>query len=178
MRGGYDEIAPRPEPGWYEDPEESDLERWWDGYRWSDTEFRPPRRESAARAVVSDYVQSYKDQLPNSPTNAIARSTLIASFIALAGVVALLVLAIDLRAAMLPTVGAVLLAGSVAAVLFLSVWNVFVSVIAIVNGQRHAGRRAGQARVSLAVSCVAVAFGVWALVEALPHAYEVVAVAS
>lgn len=176
-REGNDEMAPRPAPGWYQDPEESDLERWWDGRQWSDTEFRPPPRESASRAVLSDYVQSYKDQLPDSPTNAIARSTLIASFIALAGVVVLLVLALDLRTARLSTVSAVLLAGCVAAFVFFAVWNVIVSAIAIVNGRRHAGRRLGQAVVSLALSCVAVACGVWALMEALPHAYEVLRIA-
>lgn len=173
MGVGHNEMGRRPEPGWYVDPEAPDLERWWDGRRWSDTDFRPPPRESAARAVWSDYVESYKAQLPTSPSNAIARSTLIASFIALAGALGLLVVSIDLRAANLDTVGAILLAGGVASFLFLAVWNVFISAIAVVNGRRHGGRRVMQAVVALSVSCGATVCGGWGLIEALPHAYEV-----
>ncbi|WP_092966959.1 DUF2510 domain-containing protein [Agromyces sp. CF514] len=33
--------------GWYEDPEASDLLRWWNGSEWSETEFRAKPEDSA-----------------------------------------------------------------------------------------------------------------------------------
>lgn len=166
-----------PQPGWYPDPEAPDLDRWWDGREWSDTDFRPPPRGGALQAVVADYVDSYRDQLPNSPANGLARSTLIASFIELVAAVALLVVVIDLRATMLPTVPAILLAAAGVCVAFLAIWNVLVSSVAIVNARRHDGARLRESLVALACSCLAAGCGVWALFEALPHAYGVLSIA-
>jgi hypothetical protein len=156
-------------PGWYEDPEAPDLQRWWDGESWSDSEFRA-RPEPG---VLEDYVNSWRDSLPNSPTNYLARQSLVVSAIALASTIGLLVLAIGARGQSLPTVPASLLAIGALVCTFFGVWLVLTSAASIVNARAHHGKRFGEAVVAMVLALLAFGGGAWVIVESFPHGFGV-----
>jgi hypothetical protein len=45
-------VEAPPEPGWYEDPDNPELTRWWDGYRWGRPKTRVNRLAVAALAFA------------------------------------------------------------------------------------------------------------------------------
>ena len=45
-----------PGPGWYTDPQDTRLVRWWDGLNWSEkTQVRAPRPETAAQSPADQF---------------------------------------------------------------------------------------------------------------------------
>ncbi|QWT23583.1 DUF2510 domain-containing protein [Subtercola sp. PAMC28395] len=65
-----DSSAPQVKPGWYEDPEGTGQDRWWDGFLWTDRFHKAPRKSMYG----SGYARSMRPGL-NRP----ARIALVAS---------------------------------------------------------------------------------------------------
>jgi len=152
-----------PPPGWYEDPEAADLQRWWDGQRWSDTEFRAKPEDHE----LVKYVKSYSDLSPSSPTNYLAFSSLVCSIIELAAALVLLVtvwLARPTSSAIAFVTGFSVAAATIG---FVSVWTMVTSSLAVANGRRT-GMRKTHAIIGLCLASLASILSVLALILLAP----------
>ncbi|GAA1061970.1 hypothetical protein GCM10009573_33980 [Agromyces bracchium] len=150
--------------GWYEDPEAPDLERWWDGNEWSDTEFRPKPEDSELVA----YLKSYRDLDPTSPTNYLAVSALVQATIALAAAAACLAIAIALPAALATLVGSTLLIATAGIVVLVGVWSTGLGIIAFRNARRNQDRRLRHAVGAIVIAAAAVLGAVTLLIVQAP----------
>jgi hypothetical protein len=150
--------------GWYEDPEAPDLQRWWDGTGWSDTEFRPKPEDSELVA----YVKSYRDLDPRSPTNALAVSALVQATIALAAAAACLVIAVAAPAALSTLVGSTLLIITEGIVVLIGVWSASLGIIAFRNARRNQDRRLRHAVSSIVVGATAAVVSLMLLTAQAP----------
>lgn len=129
-RGELEPIAVA--AGWNEDPEAPDLQRWWNGMGWSETEFRAKPEDSELVA----YVRSYRDLDPSSPTNYLAISAPVQATIALAVAAACLVIAVAVPAALSTLAGSTLLIITEGTVVLIGVWSASLGVIAFRNASR------------------------------------------
>lgn len=151
-------------PGWYEDPEATDLLRWWDGTDWSDTEFRAKPEDSELVA----YVKSYQDLSPRSPTNFLAISSLVQATIALVVAVALSALSTSLSSAAATLVASTLLVLAELVVVLVGLWAAALGVLAIQNARRHQGRRIRHAIAAVLIATAAVIVSVVLFVQQFP----------
>ncbi|MGR0320613.1 DUF2510 domain-containing protein [Agromyces sp. ZXT2-3] len=150
--------------GWYEDPEAPDLERWWTGSAWSDTEFRPKPEDSELIA----YVKSYRDLGPTSPTNYLAVSALVQATICLAVSALCLAIAVALPAAMSMLVGATFLIVTEGVVVLVGLWSVGLGIITVRNARRNQDRRLQHAIGASVIAATAVMVAVALLIAQAP----------
>jgi hypothetical protein len=150
--------------GWYEDPEAPDLQRWWNGTGWSDTEFRPKLEDSELLA----YVKSYRDLDPRSPTNFLAVSALVQATIALAAAAGCLVIAVAAPAALSTLFGSTLLIITAGILVLISVWSVGLGIVAFRNARRNQDRRLRHAVSSIVVGATAAVVSLMLLAARAP----------
>jgi len=156
-------------PGWYEDPDAPDLLRWWDGTRWSDTEFAAKAEDSA---IVAHF-RSYAELSPRSPTNYLAISTVICAAIEFACAAFLIVFTVT-SPGVLQRFGSALLVVSLSGVVALCAgWTTFLGALAVANGRRWGGKRVVPAAIGLVVGAIATSLMVTLLVVGVPRVLEV-----
>lgn len=161
---GREELGPSAvAAGWYEDPEAPDLQRWWNGTGWSDTEFRHKPGDSGLA-----YVKSYRDLDPKSPTNYLAVSALVQATIALAAAAACLAIAVAVPGALSTLVGSTLLIITEGIVILIGVWSAVLGIIAFRNARRNQDRRLRHAVSSIFVAAAAVVISIMLLAAQAP----------
>ena len=138
-------------PGWYPDPEAHDLERWWDGSAWSDTDFRPKPEPSE----IARYFASYRDLSPHSPTNYLAVASLVCGSITVVTAGALVIVAFAMPAIAHRFASASMWTLLTAVVLCCSIWMAVLSARAIANARRHRGKRLVEAVLAFMLSTIA-----------------------
>ena len=160
-----DSVTVEPaEPGWYEDPEAPDLERWWQGEHWSDTEFRAKPEDHH----IVQYMKGYAELSPRSPTNFIATSSLVCAIIELVAAAALVVTSSKVAASAAPSLAtATLLLLVTATILGLGLWTAVMSGLSVANGRRT-GRRLPQAVAALGCAVVSAGLSLLAFARLLP----------